>query len=150
MLLLGELNAGPLRRDKAPTATLRCVRQVVVILHGILVATLPAWLIAQEGGGGGLMQLMPAFIGMALLFYFMFIRPQNRERRKQENMLKELKKNDRVVTVGGIFGVVTNIQPDSNEVTIRVDESTNTRLRVSRSSIREVLKDSSQEDKSSK
>ena len=45
-------------------------------------------------------------------------------------MLENLKKNDRVVTIGGIFGVVVNVQKGSEDVTVRVDESRDTKLRV--------------------
>jgi preprotein translocase subunit YajC len=52
-----------------------------------------------------------------------------------------------VVTIGGIFGVVVNVQKDSEEVTIRVDESRDTKLRVLRSAIARVLRDEDSADK---
>ena len=55
----------------------------------------------------------------------------------------ELKKNDHVLLNCGIFGVVTNVRPDSDEVTIRVDESSNTKLRITRGSIARVIVDDS-------
>ena len=54
-------------------------------------------------------------------------------------MLDNLKKNDRVVTAGGIFGTVVAVQPDA--VVLRVDENANTRIRVQRSSISRVVTD---------
>jgi preprotein translocase subunit YajC len=48
-------------------------------------------------------------------------------------MLENLKKNDRVITVGGIYGVVVNVAKGSEDITIRVDDGNNTRLRVVRS-----------------
>ncbi len=86
---------------------------------------------------------MPALVGIAILFYFLMVRPQGAERRRREEMLKNLRKNDRVVTIGGIHGVVANIQPDSDEVILKVDETTNTKLRMSRSSIHLVITDES-------
>jgi preprotein translocase subunit YajC len=56
-------------------------------------------------------------------------------------MISALKKNDRVVTAGGMYGVVTNLQRESDEVTLRVDETTNTKIRVTLSSIARVLGD---------
>jgi preprotein translocase subunit YajC len=53
-------------------------------------------------------------------------------------MLSALKKNDRVVTIGGIKGIVTNVQRDADEVTINVDESSGTKLRVTVASIARV------------
>jgi preprotein translocase subunit YajC len=52
-------------------------------------------------------------------------------------MLSALKKNDRVVTIGGMIGTVANITPDGQEVTLKVDD--NTRIRMIRSSIQRVL-----------
>ncbi len=56
-------------------------------------------------------------------------------------MLAAVKKNDRVVTAGGIYGVVTNVHQEADEVTVKVDEATNTKLRVTLSSIVRVLGD---------
>jgi preprotein translocase subunit YajC len=54
-------------------------------------------------------------------------------------MLKNLKKNDRIVTTGGIYGIVTNIQLDADEITIRVDETTNTKIKITRSALQRVV-----------
>ena len=56
-------------------------------------------------------------------------------------MLEAVKKNDRVITAGGIYGVVTNVHREADEVTIKVDEATNTKLRLTLSSITRVLGD---------
>ena len=56
-------------------------------------------------------------------------------------MLAAVKKNDRVITAGGIYGVVTNVHREADEVTIKVDEATNTKLRLTLSSIARVLGD---------
>jgi preprotein translocase subunit YajC len=84
--------------------------------------------------------VFPIVMILALL-YFVVLRPQRREQAKQQAMLAELKKNDRVLTAGGIFGVVTNVHREANEVTIKVDETTNTKLRVTLGSITRVLGD---------
>ncbi len=75
------------------------------------------------------------FAGVMFLFYMLVLLPERRRQRETANLRSSLKKNDRVVTTGGIFGVVVNVNSDSDEVTIRVDESNNTRLRVLRSAI---------------
>ena len=56
-----------------------------------------------------------------------------------KNMLGNLQKNDRIVTIGGIYGTVVNIQKDSDSITIKVDESSNAKLRVLRSAISRVV-----------
>jgi preprotein translocase subunit YajC len=93
--------------------------------------------------------LLTMWLPIGLLFYFFLIRPQNKERSKQANMLRQLKENDRVVTVGGIYGVVTNVHREADEVTIRVDEKNNTRLRVTLGAISRVLADQAKTDESS-
>lgn len=102
-----------------------------------------------DGGGGGI----PFFfllLGLAVLFYFMVIRPETTKRKAQQAQLEALKKNDRVVTVGGIHGVVMNVHREAEEVVVRVDESTGTKIRVSIGSISRVVTDESEEKKSDK
>ena len=65
-------------------------------------------------------------------------------------MIEAIKKNDRVVTVGGIYGVVTNVRREADEVTIKVDESTNTKIRLTFSSITKVVTSDDSGEKSSK
>ena len=77
------------------------------------------------------------FIPILVLWYLMVLMPQNKEKAKRQDMLKSLKKNDAVVTIGGIFGTVVNVTEDGGEVTIRVDD--NTRLKMRRDAIREVV-----------
>jgi preprotein translocase subunit YajC len=54
-------------------------------------------------------------------------------------MISNVKENDRVVTIGGIHGVVTNVQRDLDRLTIRVDESTGTKIKVNMSAVARVL-----------
>jgi preprotein translocase subunit YajC len=82
---------------------------------------------------------MGPLVVIMVLFYFMLIRPQKRKEQELRQMVHNLKENDRVVTIGGIYGVVTNVQRDSERVTIRVDEGTGTKLRVNMSAIARVL-----------
>jgi preprotein translocase subunit YajC len=77
--------------------------------------------------------LLVPFVVIAILWYFLLLRPQRRERTKRDEVLKELKKNDRVVTIGGILGTVANISQDGREVTLKVDD--NTRITILRNSI---------------
>jgi preprotein translocase subunit YajC len=96
---------------------------------------------APEGGGGSPLSLLPGLLIIAALFYFLMIRPERRKQAAHRELLGALKKNDRVVTIGGIYGVVTNVQRDADEVTIKVDEGTNTKLRVTFGSIARVIAD---------
>lgn len=83
-------------------------------------------------------------IPIMVLWYVMFIRPQTRERAQRQEMLKALKKNDAVVTIGGIFGTVSHISEDGTEVTLRIDD--NARMRVRREAISEVRNEKAKAD----
>jgi preprotein translocase subunit YajC len=118
----------------------------------LLLAQVPS---AAGGGGGetaggaerspglfeGLGFFLPAMLAMMLIWLFMMPRPQQQASVKTSEMLAKLKKNDRVVTAGGILGVVVNFSSDDEFVTLRVDDSSNTRMQVLATSIVRVLSD---------
>ena len=79
-----------------------------------------------------LVQYLPLIAIMAILFILM-IRGPRKQQREQKQMLQSLKKNDRVRTIGGIFGTVIEVKGD--EVVLKVDEANNTRIHVSVSAI---------------
>jgi preprotein translocase subunit YajC len=87
----------------------------------------------------GLTSMFPALIFIMVLFYFLILRPQKGKEQALRDMVANLKEKDRVVTIGGIHGVVTNVHRDRDEVTIRVDESTGTKIRVNSSAIARVV-----------
>ena len=92
----------------------------------------------SPGGTGNLSFILP-FIVIGVLFYFMMVRPERRSRAKLEATLDKLKKNDRVVTVGGILGTVVQAPKGSEDITLKIDESSGTRLRILRKSISRVV-----------
>jgi preprotein translocase subunit YajC len=63
-------------------------------------------------------------------------RKPRKEAKKREEMLSNLKKGDRITTIGGIVGTIMEIK--DQEITIKVDESTNARMRVARWSVRDI------------
>ncbi|NOY29610.1 MAG: preprotein translocase subunit YajC [Planctomycetes bacterium] len=99
-------------------------------------------LLAQEGETlspfGGMM--VPMAIIM-VLFYFMILRPQKNKEQSFRSMIDGLKEKDRIVTIGGIHGVVTNVQRDRDEVIVRIDESTGTKIRIGSSAIARLVTD---------
>jgi preprotein translocase subunit YajC len=78
------------------------------------------------------------FIGLifVVLYFIMFRGPKKRQQ-QQDQMVKSLKKNDRVQTIGGIFGTVLDIT--DTEVTLKIDESNNTKIKVLPSAIHKVI-----------
>jgi len=84
----------------------------------------------------GMASMLPMLLLMGLVFYFLLIRPQSKEKKRRAEMLAAIKKNDRVVTIGGIHGTVVNVKDD--EITLKVDESNNTKITFSRSAIQQI------------
>lgn len=118
-----------------------------------LVLRLSVWLQENAGGeggapaqgepaapGGSFMDLMPMLVGVLLIFYFLAWRPQAKERRARENLLKSVQKGDKVITSSGMYGTVAAL--GEKEVTLKVDDKNNVRLRFSRQAIQNVLRDS--------
>ena len=80
--------------------------------------------------------MLPMFAMMFVIIYFMIFRPQQKAKREQDQMIKQLKKNDYVVTTGGIFGTVVNTKPEA--ITLRIDE--NVRIDVEPAAITRLVK----------
>lgn len=102
---------------------------------------LAQWLVAADAPiSPTLIQYLPiVFIFVA--FYFLLVRPQQRARQQQETMRSKLKKNDRVVTAGGIVGTV--VQVTEREVTLKIDDTT--RIKILRSSISDMYQPDKQD-----
>jgi preprotein translocase subunit YajC len=94
---------------------------------------------SQPGNGtSGLLSMIIPFALIFVLFYFLMIRPQSKKEKERLNMLGSLRKDDRVLTSGGIYGIVTNIK--ENEVTLKVDEESNIKIRLARHAIVGIIK----------
>lgn len=74
--------------------------------------------------------------GLAVIFWFVLIMPERKERKRKQAMIAALKKNDRVLTTGGMYATVAAVS--DNDFTLRFDDSP-TRVRVLKSSIASVL-----------
>jgi len=101
------------------------------------------------GGGGGVFGQYGIVVPMALMglvFYFLMWRPESQRRAKMQELLAGLKKNDRVHTNSGIYGVVVNVQ--TKYVTLRVDENNNTKIKVLRTAVAGVVGDEDEADES--
>ena len=114
-----------------------------------------AWLLfaADAPPVNSLGPLMPIITISIIFFLYIFIvqRPNMRREQDARNAMRQnLKKNDRIVTAGGIYGVVTNVQLDADEVTIRVDDATGAKLRITFGSIQRVLGDPADGGRASK
>jgi len=83
------------------------------------------------------------FVAIIAIFYFLLIRPQNKKQKETQKMLSQLKKGDKIVTIGGIHGTIQLVKEQT--VIVKVDEDT--KLEFSRSAISTVTT-ASKEDKS--
>jgi preprotein translocase subunit YajC len=82
--------------------------------------------------------LLP-FLPILIFFYLFLIRPQQRQEKQRREMLSALKKNDRVMTAGGIIGTVSSIDSTGEKVVVRVDDDKGVKLTVGRSYISRIL-----------
>ncbi len=105
-------------------------------------------LFAQDAAGPGLGIWFPLIL-VGLCYYLIVFRPEKQLRAQHAELLKNLKKNDRVITSGGIHGTVVNAAEGAADVVIRIDENTNTRIHVQRASISKVVTDGDEAQASS-
>ena len=96
-------------------------------------------LLAQNSGqsGSGILGFLPILL-IGLVFYIFILRPQTKQRKEHENTLSNLKKGDKIITRGGLYGKIVNFQgKDKNKVTIDagVDAGLNVKLNIARSHI---------------
>ena len=97
--------------------------------------------LAQGAGGGGLNDLLGSplfmFIPMIVIFYFLLIRPQQRRQKQHQEMLRNIRRGDTIVTSGGLIGRVTKkVDDDATEIEIEIADGL--RVRQSRSMIADV------------
>jgi preprotein translocase subunit YajC len=98
----------------------------------------PAYAQVADGGAAGMvMQLAPLLLIFAV-FYFLLIRPQQKKQKDHRAMLSQLKRNDRVLTAGGIIGRVATVKEGVDEIEVEI--APNVRVHVLRQTITDVLK----------
>jgi preprotein translocase subunit YajC len=81
-------------------------------------------------GGAGIISFLPLIL-IFFIFYFLLIRPQSKKAKEHKKMLEGLKKGDKIITSGGIYGVIDSI--DNDVLTVKIAE--NVKIKVSRSAI---------------
>ena len=91
---------------------------------------------SQEGGKGNASSSFIMLLVIIVIFYFFLIRPQVKKQKEVRNFRSALKKGDKVLTVGGIYGKITDIK--ENTVTLEIAD--NVRIKVDKSGL---IKDSS-------
>lgn len=99
-------------------------------------------LLQAAGGSSSMLMSVLPFGLIILIFYFFIIRPQNKKQKETEKMLAALKKGDKIVTVGGIHGVISSTKEKT--VIVKVDD--NTKIEFSRAAIASVVTDKAEKD----
>ena len=90
---------------------------------------------AGAGGGCDLMALAPLVL-IFVVFYFLLIRPQQKRAKEHKEMLSKIRRNDRIVTNGGLMGKVAKVNDDRDEIELDIAE--NVRVKVRRGMVAEV------------
>ena len=96
-----------------------------------------------SSGGSGLVAFLPIILMFAVI-YFLLLRPQQKRQRQQQTMLDALRKGDRVVTAGGIFGTIVGIKEKQGIVVLRVAETV--KIEVARTSIARLVQKGEDEE----
>jgi preprotein translocase subunit YajC len=97
---------------------------------------------SQTGAGGGtgaILTQVAFFAAIFAIFYFLLIRPQQKQRRERDRLLGALKKGDRVVTTGGLHGTVLSLSKDGTKDTVILRVSDQVKLEFDRAAIGRVV-----------
>jgi preprotein translocase subunit YajC len=85
--------------------------------------------------GGGLIGSFLPIIAIIMIFYLLIIRPQNKKRKETEKMHSGLKKGDKIVTIGGLYGTIQSVK----ETTVIIKADDNVKLEFLRSAISSII-----------
>jgi preprotein translocase subunit YajC len=73
------------------------------------------------------------YVALLVVMFFVLFRGPQKQKQERKKLVQSLQKNDRVQTIGGIFGTIVDIKGD--EITLKVDESNNTKIKIASSAI---------------
>jgi len=99
-----------------------------------------------EAGGGSLIGGFLPIIAIIAIFYFLIIRPQNKKRKETEKMHSGLRKGDRIVTIGGLYGTIQSVK----DTTVIIKADDNVKLEFLRSAISSVVTQSTSKEEDEK
>lgn len=89
----------------------------------------------EQDPKAGMLNMVVMFAVLGVMFYFLLIRPQQKQKKDQENLLKNIKSGDRVLLSSGLYGIITNVKEKSFIVKI----AENVKVEVAKSSIGTVM-----------
>jgi preprotein translocase subunit YajC len=91
----------------------------------------------SSGEGPGLMSNVILFGSIILIFYFMIIRPQQKRTKERQKLIESMKKGDKVITSGGMYGTVAGL----DEKTVLVEIADKIKVKLDRSAIATIISD---------
>ena len=103
-----------------------------MIENAILLDAAPAGAGASAGAGAGMMNII-MIVALIAIFYFFMIRPQQKKQKELRKQREAMSKGDNVVTAGGIYGRIREIDENTNSMLIEVDKDV--KIRVDRNSV---------------
>jgi preprotein translocase subunit YajC len=96
-------------------------------------------LFAQDAGSSSILSMVLIFLPILFVVYFLIILPQQQQDKKRRLMVENLKKNDKVLTTGGIYATVISIDGSHDRVVLRVDDERGVKMTFTKSSVARVL-----------
>lgn len=96
---------------------------------------------AAPGGAGGLLGSIVPLVLIFVIFYFLLIRPQQKKAKEHKSMIGNLKKGDKIITSGGIYGVIEDVR--TNTLTVKIGE--NIKIKIGKAHVA-ALRATSDED----
>jgi preprotein translocase subunit YajC len=102
---------------------------------------------ATQGQGNPMKTMLPLMIIMFAVMYFLIIRPQRQKEKKRLEMISNVRKQDRIVTAGGVHGVVTSVK--DNEIIVRIDDAKDVKIKIDKSAVTSVSAPKGEQEESS-
>lgn len=97
---------------------------------------------AQQAQGGDGLQMIITFVLIGVIFYFLLIRPQRKQQKEMQERQNSLKPGDKVVSAGGIYGIIREVQ----DAAVKMEIAPNTVIKIAKTSIvSTIAKDGSTE-----
>jgi len=110
----------------------------------VVMAAAPAAPAGKQSPQGMFSSVLLPMIIIFFIIYVLMLKPQRKKEKERREMLDTIKKGDKVVTIGGVHGVLVTVR--ETDVTLRVDDDKGVKVKMNRSAISRVLKEGAQED----
>lgn len=88
-------------------------------------------LMAPQQGQSGLMSFLP-LVAIVIVFYFFMIRPQMKKAKDQKKYIEALKKGDKILTIGGIYGKIVEVREDT---TLIIEVEDGSKLKITKNAV---------------